>query len=192
MKIFRLVVSSCILFGLVACSTQDATRVSDNLTAPYLTDSDNQRNDDIALENRLERELNKLNSHNKIKLVVTNSNVLLVGQVVTEEQKSSIQHLIEEMPNVKQIFNYLTVTINPKLNENNSINKQAIHRVNMQNDIIAKNLKIITVDNIVYIMGSNVGNLTSLDLAVNGIYSIHDVKKVVNLEQKGHLDYVSQ
>jgi hypothetical protein len=62
----------------------------------------------------------------------------------------------------------------------------------MQNDIIAKNLKIITVDNIVYIMGSNVGNLTSLDLAVNGIYSIHDVKKVVNLEQKGHLDYVSQ
>jgi hypothetical protein len=40
-------------------------------------------------------------------------------------------------------------------------------------------------------MGTNVGNLDALKKAINGIYSIDNVQKVVNLEQVGPRDYAA-
>ncbi len=177
--------------ALSACSTNATTRVASNLTSPFLTDQDNQRSDDTALEGRLKDDLDRQIPGNKIKVVVTNNDVLLVGQVATAAAKKQAANICENSPSVQEIFNYLTVNVNPSLNTNSSITKDATDRLDKQNDLNASLMKVITVDDVVYIMGTNVGNLDALKKAINGIYSIDNVQKVVNLEQVGPRDYAA-
>lgn len=177
--------------ALSACSTNATTHVASNLTSPFLTDQDNQISDDTALEGRLKDDLDRQIPGNKIKVVVTNSDVLLVGQVATAAAKTQASSICENSPSAEEVFNYLTVNINPSLNTNSSITNDAKNRLDKQNDLSTSLMKVVTVDDIVYIMGTNVGNLNSLRKAINGIYSIDNVQKVVNLEQVGPRDYAA-
>jgi osmotically-inducible protein OsmY len=177
--------------ALSACSTNATTRVASNLTSPFLTDQDNQRSDDTALEGRLKDDLDRQLPGNKIKVVVTNGDVLLVGQVATAAAKTKATSICESSPSAEEIFNYLTVNAKPSLNTNSSITSDAVNRLDKQNDLNSDLIKVVTVDDVVYIMGTNVGNLNSLRKAINGIYSIDNVQKVVNLEQVGPRDYAA-
>lgn len=177
--------------ALSACSTTATTHVASNLTSPFLTDQDNQRSDDTALENRLKDDLDRQIPGNKIKVVVTNDDVLLVGQVATAAAKTQAANICENSPSAREVFNYLTVNPYPALNTNSSITNDAKNRLDKQNDLNSDLIKVVTVDDVVYIMGSNVGNLNSLKKAINGIYSIDNVQKVVNLEQVGPRDYAA-
>ncbi len=176
---------------LSACSTNATTHVASNLTSPFLTDQDNQISDDTALEGRLKDDLDRQIPGNKIKVVVTNGDVLLVGQVATAAAKTQATSICENSPSAEEVFNYLTVNVNPSLNTNSSITKDATNRLDRQNDLNVDLIKVVTVDDVVYIMGTNVGNLNSLRKAINGIYSIDNVQKVVNLEQVGPRDYAA-
>ena len=179
--------------GMLAtgCSTEASFKVDSALTAPYITDSENQRDDAQALSERLDDVLDAQIPTNKIKVVVDHYNVLLVGQVASNADKATAETICKKWPSTQKIFNYLTVNAQPSLNMNSSITSDATKRISMQYDIEPTAITVTTVDNVVYIMGTNVGNLSALDEAVKGIYSITNVNKVVNLEQKGSSDYVT-
>jgi osmotically-inducible protein OsmY len=117
--------------------------------------------------------------------------VLLVGQVASNTDKATAETICKKWPSTQKIFNYLTVNAQPSLNMNSSITSDAKKRISMQYDIEPTAITVTTVDNVVYIMGTNIGNLSALDEAIKGIYSISNVNKVVNLEQKGSADYVT-
>jgi osmotically-inducible protein OsmY len=175
----------------VACSTNPTTKISDQLTSPYITNLDNQKADDISLKNNLQDKLDDAIPNNAIKVVTDHFNVLLVGQVATQTDKDQASVICKQFPGIKKVFNYLTVTMKPSLHVNSSITKDAVARLDHQNDIRGKMLTVVTVEDVVYIMGTNIGNLTALGAAINGIYTIDGVKKVVNLEQPGDVDYTS-
>ena len=181
-------IGSLLLWG---CSTIASVKVSDQLTSPYITNADNQHADDQTLRNRLQDNLDDAISSNAIRVVVDNNNVLLVGQVSSQSDKDQATVECKKHPAVTKVFNYLTIAAKPSLNINSSITKESVARLARQNDIRGKYVNIITVDHIVYVMGTNVGNLTALQTAIDGIYSIDGVKKVVNLEQPGNFDYTS-
>ncbi|MBX9865937.1 MAG: BON domain-containing protein [Burkholderiales bacterium] len=174
-----------------ACSTEASFKVDAALTAPYITDSENQRDDGQALAERLDDVLDAQIPTNKIKVVVDHYNVLLVGQVASNTDKATAETICKKWPSTQKIFNYLTVNAQPSLNMNSSITSEATKRISMQYDIEPTAITVTTVDNVVYIMGTNIGNLSALDEAIKGIYSISKVNKVVNLEQKGSADYVT-
>lgn len=187
------------LFALLAvvgllvtgCSTEAPFKVNASLTAPYITDSENQKDDGQALSERLDDVLDAQIPTNKIKVVVDHYNVLLVGQVASNTDKATAETICKKWPSTQKIFNYLTVNAQPSLNMNSSITSEATKRISMQYDIEPTAITVTTVDNVVYIMGTNIGNLSALDEAIKGIYSISNVNKVVNLEQKGSADYVT-
>ncbi len=176
---------------VTGCSTEASFKVNADLTAPYITDVENQRSDDLALASRLEEVLRSQIPTSKLKVVADHYNVLLVGQVASNTDKATAESICKKWPSTQKIFNYLTVAAQPSLNTNSSISKEAMRRVDMQYDVDSNAIIITTVDNVVYLMGTNVGNLTALNDIIKGIYSIDDVNKVVNLEQKGPSDYVT-
>ena len=184
-----LVIVSPLLLTLAGCSTNPTTKISDQLTSPYLTNLDNQRTDDKMLRNKLQDQLDDEIKNSAIKVVVDHDNVLLVGQVASQSDSNQATVLCKQSSSVNKVFNYLTVAAKPSLNINSSVNNDAQDQLDTQIDIQGKRLTVITVDHVVYIMGTNIGNLTSLDYAIKGINNIEGVNQVVNLVQKGNFDY---
>lgn len=184
-----LVLATPLLLTLAGCSTNPTTKISDQLTSPYLTNLDNQRTDDKMLRNKLQDQLDDEIKNSAIKVMVDHDDVLLVGQVASQGDSNQATVLCKQLSSVDKVFNYLTVAAKPSLNINSSINNDVKDRLDTQIDIQGKQLTVITVDHVVYIMGTNIGNLGALDYAIKGINNIEGVNKVVNLVQKGNFDY---
>lgn len=195
MKVIKLRYLLALVTGLsllsTGCSTEASFKVNADLTAPYITNVENQRDDDLALASRLDDILGSQIPTSKIFVIVNNYNVLLVGQVASNADKATAESICKKWPTTNLVFNYLTVAAKPSLNTSSSITREAMKRVDMQYDIDSKAVIMTTVDNVVYLMGTNVGNLTALNEVIKGIYSIDNVNKVVNLEQRGPSDYVT-
>ena len=191
MKILKLA-SSCVLSGMLllnGCATSAPAKVSQLLDAPYATDSENQKSDDLALKHKLQDMLDAQLVGNDIRVVVTFSNVLLVGQVVSDKIKDQASAIAKTLPNVKKVLNYLSINSMPSFNSSSSISNLATERIGLQQDVYAANLTLITVDGVIYIMGSNIGSLSALNIAAQSLYSLEKVTKVVNLIQKSTQDY---
>lgn len=180
----------CTMVGIItACSTEASFKVNQQLTSPYVTDAENQRNDDAALEKRLSGIISDQLPQSKIKVVVTNFDVLLIGEVVSNSDKVQAETICKRWPGTKQVFNYLEVSDMPQINVSSSLADSVKDRISSQYDINITNIKVTAVDGVVYIMGTNIGNLTALQEAIKGVYTMPEVHKVVNLEQRGNLDY---
>jgi osmotically-inducible protein OsmY len=172
-----------------ACSTQDTTKVANNLTAPYLTATDNQQYDDENLRHKLEVKLKDQIDQGEIYVMVTNNDVLLVGQVKTKDEIELATAIAKSIPSTNKVFNYLTISANPKLNLDFSTAKLISKRLKKQIDIQGNAIKVLAGDNVVYLMGTNIGNLNATAAAIKGLHSLDGVDKVVNLIQKGPEDY---
>jgi len=182
-----------ISLGLIggACSTEASYKVTTQLTSPYITDEDNKRNDDDQLREQLQDKLTTQLAKSQLRVIVDHGNVLLVGQVVTTNDRSQASAICYTIPVVKKIFNYLTVAAKPSLNLNSSLANKAKNRITVQDDIYSPNLQVIAVAGVIYLMGSNIGNLTALQAAIEGIYTYPGVTRVINLVQPGPDDYTT-
>ena len=175
---------------IVSCSTQAVYKVSSELTAPYYTDADNQAKDDKDLQDKLKAMYKAQIPGNAIDVTAYSGEVLLVGQVPSSNDKARAAAIAKQIPYVKQVDNYLTINANkPVLNSNSSLADKAMARIKSQSDIDAQYVRVNAVDGVVYIMGSNLGNLTALNKAINGIYAMNGVNKVINLVKPGDKDY---
>ncbi len=174
---------------LNACSTEDSTKVSNSLTAPYLTAADNAKYDGKNLADKIQRMIRKQILKSKVYVTVTNDNVLLVGQVKTASDIEQATAIAKSIPSTKKVFNYLTVNANPKLNTDSSLADEIREHFEKQIDIQGHAVTVVVCDGVVYLLGTNLGNLTAAEETSKGIYSLDGVDKVVYLIQKGPRDY---
>lgn len=189
MKSLKFMLLCTMIGAITACSTEASFKVNQELTSPYVTDAENQRNDDTALEKRLNNILSDQLPQSKIKVVSAGFDILLVGEVLSNSDKVQAETICKKWPGTKQVFNYLEVSDQPKLDVSSSTADDVRNRIASQYDINVNNLKVTAVGGVVYIMGTNIGNLTALQEAIKGVYTMPNVHKVVNLEIRGNLDY---
>ncbi|EKD75215.1 MAG: Periplasmic or secreted lipoprotein [uncultured bacterium] len=123
-----------------------------------------------------------LQKTSRIVIVTFNHNVLLVGQTPNETLKKEAETLIRKVPNVKNIYN--DITIQPPLNTYEQGNDGAItanikSRMFSTTNLRGRNIKVITENSVVYMMGAvskSEGNVAA-EVARNSA----GVKKVVKL-----------
>jgi osmotically-inducible protein OsmY len=179
--------------GLAACAgNNQPNRVADGYTAPYVTNAENQHNDDQKLQQRLQAVIKKQLPHSQVLVVVNNYNVLLAGQVATNGDKVTAANLCRKLPVVKKVYNYLTPAAQPKLLRDTSVSSELKDRLASQKDVYSQFTDVVAVGGVVYIMGTNVGNLTALQQVAKAGYTLKGVKKVIVLEELGEHDYTTQ
>lgn len=184
--------SAITLFSCASITT-DPTKIASEIVLDNPTNSDlnNQLDDDVNIANKLQRAVDAQFKGQAVKVVVNDYNVLLVGQVTTTAIRSQVNRMMVSSANVRQVYNYLTVTKKPKLTIDNWLTKKAQARFNLQNNIDTSRITLVTVDNVLYAMVSNVGDLTSFNRAVNGANDIVGIAKVVKLVSPRAIDYSS-
>jgi osmotically-inducible protein OsmY len=109
-------------------------------------------------------------------------NVLLVGQVQTEELKAKVEKVAKEIAEVKQIHNELTVGPASYYGErmsDGSITKRIEASFVLEKGFPSSRTKLITVAGTVYLMGKLTP--TETDKAVTIITQTSGVKKLVKL-----------
>lgn len=192
MKQVKLIVIACITVSLFACSTEASFKASQQLTSPYITKAQAQRDNDSDLADRLNKILSDQVPTNRLKVVVNNNDVLLVGQVQSQNDSLQAESICKKWPGTDKVFNYLTVNDNPGLHTSYFMASDAKSKASAFYDVNVENMDFVAVDNVIYVLGTNIGNLTSLNTAIERMYNIPNVTKVVNLEQDGADDYTAQ
>lgn len=195
MKNLKLLIIASLLAGVIGCSTEGSYKASEQLTAPYITEAQTQKENDDALAKRLNNVLGDQLKPSAIKVVVKDYYVLLVGQVASNGDKLQAETICKRWPGTKTIYNYLTIAIPPQppsVNLSSSISKDVMNKIKEKYDLNPDNISVTTVDGVVYLMGSNIGNLTTFNNVITSLYTIPKVTKVVNLERSGDLDYATK
>lgn len=158
-----------------------------DLNYPYNGDAQNQLKDDNELNTKIKNMIaqNYFKSAAAVKVITDHYNVLIVGEVDSQDTKNSINQLIKNQSSVKQYWDYTSIsTTVPVLFENNSINKKVQLRIASEDNITLDQLQTVTIGSVVYILGNvRTDELDNLNSAVDGINSIEGVSKVINLTQ---------
>jgi osmotically-inducible protein OsmY len=175
--------------GMYGCATDAPYKVDQSITSQYVSSGEIQIKDDKALGDRLTGVLSDQFKGSKVAAIVRFDNVLLVGQVLTNSDKLRMVDICKKWPGTKMVFDYLTVNPKPALNTSSSLASKAMNLIKIHYDISPDNVKLVVVDGVVYIMGTNFGNLNAYSDAMENMYNIDGVHKVVNLEQVGPMDY---
>lgn len=122
----------------------------------------------------------KDNTH--ISVATFNHIVLLVGQVATKEQKDRAEGIIKNVPEVKRIYNQ--ITIEPPISykarsEDSYITTKVKAAMLTQAGLRSTQMKIVTENGVVYIMGLT--TRSQGNLAAETVRKVTGVKKVVKL-----------
>lgn len=189
MRLKILVTSLVAATCLSSCGTPPSYA---DLTPTYSTSAENVRNDNSNLGVKLQNKITEYYPGSKVKVYADNFSVLILGQVKTTNIKNEVTALVKSEPNVKDVWNYLTVNPKPKFSMDSGLTDKVHERIASEKNINPDNIVAEAADGVVYLMGSNIGNLTYLDRAIRGIYAIDGVSKVINLTRIGPDDYRSQ
>ena len=188
MRLKHILSFSLLLFGIYACSTP----AYDNLNVSYTTNRENLNTDNANLTKKLSDKIKAIYPDAQIKIDANDFNVLILGQVKSSKIKDRITDLAENERNVKDVWNYLTVNPRPHFAINSSLIDKVEARLLLEKNINPQNVMIEAVGGTVYLIGTNIGNLTYFDRAIRGIYSLEGVDTVINLTIPGSEDYRSQ
>ena len=110
-------------------------------------------------------------------------NVLLAGQVPNLEMKNKINLVIKDVGGVRKLWNELKVKPNEAATEqakDAALTALAKARLIAQKEVNATNIKVVTCDKVVYLLGENPGDKKQLDLGIRGIQQIKGVERVIN------------
>ena len=112
--------------------------------------------------------------------------VLLAGQVRSEEDRDKAELVVTNTQGVKKVWNHLTIGPNEMMGDitkDTYITSAAKTRLIAQKEVNANNIKVVTCEKVVYLLGKNAGDPVQISGAIQGIRQIDGVKKVVNLIQ---------
>jgi hypothetical protein len=126
-----------------------------------------------------------------VRVVSNHFNVLIVGQVDSRTTQVALEKFVKRQLEVRKVFDYTTISAKPDLKYSSSLTSDAQDRIATEYNIAPDKVTVIAVDGVVYVMGANIGDLTSLKEALNGVAAMKKVRKVVNLVQPGKEDYYS-
>ncbi|UNU72676.1 BON domain-containing protein [Moraxella nasovis] len=108
----------CVLASLTACSTLGMGDDNQNYGSYEFGRSVPERISDESIELTARRNLNRVSgiSPDTVRIAIDSfqREVLLTGEVADETTKKDVEKMIGSMKDVKQVYNYLTVTPTPK------------------------------------------------------------------------------
>ena len=168
-------------------------------SSPYYTDiginqmgfEENQKQDDIIQSEKLNAFIKKQFPNVAVLATSDHFNVLLAGQVDSADTKTKLVQFVKAQNEVKKVFDYTTISATPKLKYSSSLTDEANNRIATEYNINTDQITVIAVGSVVYVMGTNIGDLTSFKKALDGVAASRHVRKVVNLVQPGKDDYYS-
>lgn len=176
--IFVLSLSSCAAaaIGGAAAGTGVAIGTDDRGTKSVF--------DDQGLGNRAKDIATAINSKGSYTISSYNGIILLAGQVPTQSDKDKIYSSVQNMNGIKGVANYLEVGKNQSMGQISKdvyLTSSAKSRLIAQKDVNTNNIKVVTCNGVVYLMGAKAGNSTQINGAISGIREIDGVKNVINL-----------
>lgn len=140
--------------------------------------------DDQSLSSKAKDIANAIDSKGSYTFSSYNGKILLAGQVPNQFDKDSIYSAVQKMNNINGVWNYLTVSKNQSFGQVSTdtyLTSAAKSRLIAQKDVNTNNIKVVTCNGVVYLMGNKAGNSNQLQGAISGIKSIDGVKNVINL-----------
>ena len=115
-----------------------------------------------------------LQQNSRISINSFYSEVLLLGEVPSEDIKTQIEKVVGSMPDVRRVYNELKVSVSKGYSatvHDGYITSKLLARVTANNGIKASQIKIVTNDGVVYVMGRMAPSQQSLliDMANNTV-----------------------
>ncbi len=156
-KVFAVSMIAVMSMGLAACATSGA----DSVGADAMGRTIPERISDKSIELTARRNLATIPgiSENNVRIAIDSyrRDVLLTGEVPSEQIKVEIGRTIESMKDVNKVFNYLTVTETPKSQSHtvheNYLRSKINARLLTNRDIKSSQYKVIVRDRTAYVMG---------------------------------------
>jgi osmotically-inducible protein OsmY len=121
-------------------------------------------------------------SNKCFEIAVFHGHVLLLGTVQTAEQKAKASGLVQQIDNVRHLYNYINVNPNADYDvhwQDSMITTQIRSQIVANSDIDPAPFKVVSYENVVYLMGDVMDDQEPL--IVNIARNTQDVVKVVNL-----------
>lgn len=184
-KTFIVSAVACVLF--TGCQSYFYSQVPE----PFTSNAETSAIDNQSYQEKLQKMVDKKFPKADIKITTDHFNVLIAGQVESQKTKEAATAFVQKQQYVRDVYNYTTITAKPSYSSSSSIVSQVQDRLSKEPDIDSSKVTVTYVDGVVYLMGSNIGNLTHYGRAIKGIYTISGVIKVVDLVKPGSEDYYS-
>lgn len=129
---------------------------------------------------------NSINSNGSYTVSAYNGKVLLAGQVPSYKSRGDIVASVQSMNGVKGVWDYMTVGPNQsfgQVTKDTYITSATKTRLIAQKDVNTNNIKVVTCDGVVFLMGDDIGDQKQLISAISGIRTIDGVRNVVDFTQ---------
>lgn len=115
-----------------------------------------------------------LQQNSRISINSFYSEVLLLGEVPSEDIKMQIEKVVDSMPDVRRVYNEMKVSVSKGYSatvHDGYITSKLLARVTANNGLKSSQIKIITNDGVVYVMGRLTPSQQSLliDMANNTV-----------------------
>ena len=97
-----------------------------------------------------------LQQNSRISINSFYSEVLLTGEIPTQEMKVQIEKVISSMPDVRRVYNELNVSVTKGYSStvhDGYISSKLLAKVTASNAIKTSQIKVVTNDGVVYVMG---------------------------------------
>lgn len=183
-KLNQLLILSCAVLTFAGCATSSGQSTDTSKTTTSSSSTSFFENQ--SLENSTEDVLKNYYPAGSFSTIAYDNNVLLLGQIPTQANKDAAAGKIKALPKVVNVWNYLEVGKNvsvEQVTKDGYLTTAAKSRLIAQKGVNTNNIKVVTENSTVYLLGKNVGSHTELDGAIVGIKGIAGVKNVVNLTE---------
>ena len=184
------IINITILLGLFTLTGCAAAVIGGAGGAVAATGTDTRGTDTVFKDQDLEHKVNTVLSaqvpSGSFTVASYNSQILLAGQVPSQEADNKADLAATNTAGVKKVWNYLTIGPKESLSDISAdtyITSAAKTRLIGQKDVNTNNIKVVTCAGVVYLLGQNAGDKVQIDGAIDGIKQISGVKSVVNLIQ---------
>ena len=142
------------------------------------------RADDQSLEHKVNQVLSDQLVKGNFTVASYGHEVLLTGQVATHKDRTKAMTAVMNTTGVNKVWNYLSVGASEDAGDiaNDAyLTTAAKSRLIAQKDVNTNNIKLVTSNGVVYLLGKDVGKPDQIQAAIVSIKGINKVRKVVNL-----------
>jgi len=168
----------------IACITPSAIAASISNTATNAKNSVENTMDDQALEHKINKALKDQIPNGSFTVASDGQKVLLAGQVSSDSDKAKAEAAASSVAGVKAVWNHLTVGPNESakaITDDAYLTSAAKAKLLEQKGVNSNNIKVVTSDKVVYLLGRKAGKPSKVKDAIASIKGISDVRDVVNL-----------
>lgn len=180
----KFLVSAGILLGTVSC----AATVVTGAAAGTATATDSRGGGNVIKDQDIEHKVNNVLDaqvpSGSYTVASYAKNVLLAGQVPNAGDKAKAEAAAHSVVGVKKVWNYLTIGETEGVSavtQDAYITSAAKTRLIAQKEVNANNIKVVTSNGVVYLLGHKSGKPAGIRAGIAGIKEIDGVKSVVNL-----------